>query len=346
MRLRGSNQDITEQRAAEQALAAAAAEREAAARERQIADELQRSLLPAPSFDPDAARRRDLLPAGRRGHAGRRRLVRRDRARRRPHRARGRRRDGPRRARGRRDGAAARRRARVRAARPPARGRARAPRRRRARARRGADRHLRLRRLRPARPARSRTPTPGHLPPLLAEPGAPVRGGSSERRRAAAGQRAADAARSERSCCPSARGSRSTPTGWSSGATGRSTTGIDALAARAGRPRRADRRRSPTRSSARSCPTASDDDVARARRARARGRPRRSPPTLPVAAGRRARCSEARAFVDARAGGVGRARRRSSRDAVLLVSELVTNAILHGRPPIELRLRRDRASTC
>ena len=27
-------------------------------------------------------------------------------------------------------------------------------------------------------------------------------------------------------------------------------------------------------------------------------------------------------------------------DAVLLVSELVSNAILHGRPPIELRMRR------
>ena len=47
MRLRGSTQDITEQREAEQALAAAAAEREAAAREHRIADELQRSLLPA-----------------------------------------------------------------------------------------------------------------------------------------------------------------------------------------------------------------------------------------------------------------------------------------------------------
>ena len=52
VRLRGSNQDITEQRAAEEALAAIAAEREAAARERQIAHELQRSLLPAPSVDP------------------------------------------------------------------------------------------------------------------------------------------------------------------------------------------------------------------------------------------------------------------------------------------------------
>jgi anti-sigma regulatory factor (Ser/Thr protein kinase) len=30
-------------------------------------------------------------------------------------------------------------------------------------------------------------------------------------------------------------------------------------------------------------------------------------------------------------------------DALLLVSELVTNAILHGRPPIELRVRRTRA---
>jgi signal transduction histidine kinase/DNA-binding response OmpR family regulator/serine phosphatase RsbU (regulator of sigma subunit) len=45
--LRGSVQDITEQRAAEHALAQAAAQREAAAREHQIADELQRSLLPS-----------------------------------------------------------------------------------------------------------------------------------------------------------------------------------------------------------------------------------------------------------------------------------------------------------
>jgi anti-sigma regulatory factor (Ser/Thr protein kinase) len=51
--LRGSTQDITDQRAAEQAVAAAAAVREAAALERRIADELQHSLLPAVSFDPD-----------------------------------------------------------------------------------------------------------------------------------------------------------------------------------------------------------------------------------------------------------------------------------------------------
>ncbi|MCW3041792.1 MAG: histidine kinase, partial [Solirubrobacterales bacterium] len=50
LRLRGSNQDITEQRAAERALAAAAAAREAAARESAIADQLQRSLLPAREF--------------------------------------------------------------------------------------------------------------------------------------------------------------------------------------------------------------------------------------------------------------------------------------------------------
>jgi hypothetical protein len=53
VRLRGSNQDVTEQRRAERALAAAAATQEASPREHQIADELQRSLLPARTFDPD-----------------------------------------------------------------------------------------------------------------------------------------------------------------------------------------------------------------------------------------------------------------------------------------------------
>ncbi|MGZ4500064.1 MAG: SpoIIE family protein phosphatase [Nocardioidaceae bacterium] len=53
VRIQGSMQDITEQRQAEQELAAAAAQREAAAREHQIADELQRSLLPERDFDPD-----------------------------------------------------------------------------------------------------------------------------------------------------------------------------------------------------------------------------------------------------------------------------------------------------
>ncbi|NHC15587.1 SpoIIE family protein phosphatase [Motilibacter deserti] len=53
LRLYGSNQDVTEQREAERALAAAAAAQEAAAREHSIADELQRSLLPARSFAPD-----------------------------------------------------------------------------------------------------------------------------------------------------------------------------------------------------------------------------------------------------------------------------------------------------
>ncbi|HVT63681.1 MAG TPA: SpoIIE family protein phosphatase, partial [Mycobacteriales bacterium] len=51
--LRGSMQDITEQRRMDEALAAAAASREAAAREHLIADQLQRSLLPARDFDPD-----------------------------------------------------------------------------------------------------------------------------------------------------------------------------------------------------------------------------------------------------------------------------------------------------
>ena len=49
--IRGSVQDITEQRQAERALAEAAASEEAAAREHAIADELQRSLLPEQSFD-------------------------------------------------------------------------------------------------------------------------------------------------------------------------------------------------------------------------------------------------------------------------------------------------------
>jgi signal transduction histidine kinase/DNA-binding response OmpR family regulator len=46
VRLRGSNQDVTDQLAAESARAAAAAATEAAMREHRIADELQRSLLP------------------------------------------------------------------------------------------------------------------------------------------------------------------------------------------------------------------------------------------------------------------------------------------------------------
>ena len=52
-RLRGSNQDVTDQRQAEQALAVATATREAAAREHRIADELQRSLLPDHAFTPE-----------------------------------------------------------------------------------------------------------------------------------------------------------------------------------------------------------------------------------------------------------------------------------------------------
>ncbi len=49
--MRGSVQDITERRAAEQALAAAEANAQVAAREHAIADELQRSLLPQHSFE-------------------------------------------------------------------------------------------------------------------------------------------------------------------------------------------------------------------------------------------------------------------------------------------------------
>jgi PAS domain S-box-containing protein len=51
--VRGSLQDITDQREAEQRLAAAAATQEAAARKRHIADELQAALLPIVGVDPD-----------------------------------------------------------------------------------------------------------------------------------------------------------------------------------------------------------------------------------------------------------------------------------------------------
>jgi anti-sigma regulatory factor (Ser/Thr protein kinase) len=51
---------------------------------------------------------------------------------------------------------------------------------------------------------------------------------------------------------------------------------------------------------------------------------------------------EARAFATATVDGWGLPR-RLVRDAVLLVSEMVTNAIVHGRSPIDLRLRRGRA---
>jgi signal transduction histidine kinase/DNA-binding response OmpR family regulator len=53
VRLRGANQDITDQRETQRAVADAVAAREVAAREHRIADELQRSLVPAPGFSPD-----------------------------------------------------------------------------------------------------------------------------------------------------------------------------------------------------------------------------------------------------------------------------------------------------
>ncbi len=101
---------------------------------------------------PRAPRGRDLLPGRRRGHPGRRRLVRRHRARRRPHRAGRRRRDGPRRPGRRGDGPAPGRGAGLRPARPAAGRPAGVPRRPGPRPRRGPDRHLHLRRLRPRRP--------------------------------------------------------------------------------------------------------------------------------------------------------------------------------------------------
>ncbi len=51
--LRGTNQDVTEQRAEEWRLAEESAAKEVAAREHRIAEELQASLLPAHEFDPE-----------------------------------------------------------------------------------------------------------------------------------------------------------------------------------------------------------------------------------------------------------------------------------------------------
>jgi signal transduction histidine kinase/DNA-binding response OmpR family regulator len=56
VRLRGSTRDTTDQREAERVVVAAAASAEAASREQRIADELQRSLLPERSFDPEHLR--------------------------------------------------------------------------------------------------------------------------------------------------------------------------------------------------------------------------------------------------------------------------------------------------
>ena len=180
VRLRASNQDITDQRAAEHAMAIAAANREAIAREHRIADELQQSLIPAPTFTPDNLAIATFYRAGVEGTqvggdwydvielgAGRTALgVRRC--------------HGPRRSRRRGHGPAAGRDPRLRPPRSSARRRARTPRQCSARPRRGPDRHLCVRGVRPwrrhlvlrqrrtpspplaaARPA-TKTPTRGH----------------------------------------------------------------------------------------------------------------------------------------------------------------------------------------
>ena len=64
IRLRGSNQDITAQREAEQAVSAAAAAAEAAAREHKIATELQRGLLPDADVEAEALRLATYYRAG------------------------------------------------------------------------------------------------------------------------------------------------------------------------------------------------------------------------------------------------------------------------------------------
>ena len=87
-------------------------------------------------------------------------------------------------------------------------------------------------------------------------------------------------------------------------------------------------------------PEGTDDDVA-VLVAYVPDRRRHEPAHLAIEADMRAVHERARVR-RARRSTAGRCRARSSRDAVLLVSEMVTNAIVHGRAPIELRLRRGR----
>ena len=249
------------------------------------------------------------------------------------------RRHGPRRAGRCGDGPAALGGARLRAARPAARRRPRAPRRRRPRPRRRPDRHLHLRGLRPLRPDARPTPTPATCRRCCAAPTASP--AAARRRRAAAGHRPvhADRASASRSTA-GATCSPSTPTAWSSTATATSTTGIDAPRARGSRavdgPLDATRR---TRSSTRCCA----DGPRRRRRRAARPRPptRRRPPRSACARPRRAwrRARDARDVVaealrtwalDRRPGRGRRAAGQRARD----------QRVIHGRPPVEVRLRR------
>ena len=334
--LRGSNQDVTEQREAEQARASPPRPRRPPPASTASPTSCSAASCRPLDLRPRAPRGRHVLPRRRRGHPGRRRLVRRHRARRRAHRARHRRRHGPRRARRRRHGPAAGRGPRLRAARPAARRHARAPRRRRPGPRRGPDRHLRLRGLRPDATARSSTPTPGTCRRCCARPAARAARSPAAAPPLGSGPLTSPSTRSaarRRRCSPS------TPTGSSSAATGAVDAGIDALADGAPGGERADRvaaRRARRRAAAR-----------RARRRRRRAaRPGRRRPRADARRRRSAIAAEARSVGTARgfvaatrcAGGTSRRGRRRRR-ACCSSSELATNAVLHGRPPIQLRLR-------
>ena len=178
-----------------------------AAAERAAADHRRRHRAPLPARQPRPRRRR--------------RLVRRHPALRRAGGLRHRRRHGPRPAGGGGDGPAAHRRPDARGARPDAGGRPAPPRRPRPGHRRGAARHLRVRRVRPG-PALA---VLRHRRAPAADPARPRRDDRAARRSRPARRWASAACPSSRppSRWPTAPGCCSTPTGWSSRATRTST---------------------------------------------------------------------------------------------------------------------------
>ena len=218
-------------------------------REHRIAETLQRSLLPERLPPIEGLRAGGALPAGRARRRHRRRLVRRARAPRRARGARGRRRGRPRPARRRVDGPAPQRVPRLRDGRVLA-GRGGGPHQPAGDERRGAgDGHGALPRARPRDRRGRRSAPPGHPPPLVLAPDGPrfLEGGRSVPIGAAEPAVFREATRDPAAGLLAA---CSTPTGWWSAATSRSTSASSKLAEAAGARRRRSRRALRARASA------------------------------------------------------------------------------------------------